>query len=72
MLHKQYELFYKFISKSKDEAINVFIDILCKDIKVSLLNYFESNNDQDIELYIVLGTSAVINKITYMAQEYVK
>ena len=72
MLHKQDKLFYMFIGKSKDEAIKAFIDILCKDIKVYLLNYFQSDNDQDILLHVVLETSTPINEITYKAQNYVK
>ena len=72
MLHTQDRLFYIFTGKSKDKAIKAFIDTLCKDIKVSLLSYFQSNNGQDIVLHTVLETSTPINDITYKAQDYVK
>jgi len=55
-----------------NEAIKAFIDTLCKDIEVSLLNYFKSNNDQYIEIHTVLKISALVNETTYKAQYYIK
>ena len=72
MLEEQEEPFYCFIGKNKAEAKKTFAEVLCQDIEVSSLNYFDSDIDQDIVLHTVPVITALISEITYKAQEYVK